>query len=101
MQVAAAKSAALLDAPAKSAAAAVALHEQRGESRQAQSLEAVGRAALNGATALTCSLERGCVLAGLEFFPLKITPWRSVFEALVWLPTMTRDRGMEGCVECV
>jgi len=41
-QVAAAKSVALLDAPARPAAAALALHEQRGESRQAQSLEAVG-----------------------------------------------------------
>ena len=73
MQVAAAKSVALLDAPARSAAAAVALHEQRGESRQAQSLEAVGRAALNGATALTCSPDEDDLLAGLEFFPLKIT----------------------------
>ena len=60
MQVAAAKSVALLDALARPAAAALALHEQRGESRQRTGAisggsRGVGRAALNGATALTCS----------------------------------------------
>ena len=53
-------------------------------------------AALNGATALTCSPDEDDLLAGLEFFPLKITLAPSL--KLWWLPTTMRDRGMEGCV---